>query len=59
MNDKTMLNDLNITGGTSIFKSEDAWLMFEAHATASSEKRSFWTHALIRSIPFITDDRGV
>jgi hypothetical protein len=33
--------------------------MFEAHATASSEKRSFWTHALIRSIPFITDDRGV
>jgi hypothetical protein len=59
MNDKTMLNDLNITGGTSIFKSEDAWLMFEAHATASSEKHFFWARTLIRSIPFITDDLGV
>jgi hypothetical protein len=58
VNDKTRLNDLNITGGTCIFKPENAWLMFEAHTTASSEKHPSRACTLIRSIPVITENLG-
>jgi hypothetical protein len=59
MNDKTKLNDFDVSSETSIFKAQDSWLIFEAHATASSEKRPFRACTLICPIPFITDSIGV